>query len=230
MSRAQGYAKGRATRERILDAAETAFGEVGFRGASLREIAQRVGLSHPGLLHHFPSKEALLLAVLERRDEVDRARIEQEEGGAARLRRLVEVVGGGVERRAIIELFAVMSVEATNPDHPAHQYFDARYRRVVAEIADSYRDADSRGELIASLDPDQAAITLVALMDGLQVQWLYHPELVDLGAALTRHLDGQLRTALDDGVGYVRTGGAAGKESFGRWAASSGSTGSSTTT
>lgn len=193
MSRTQGYAKGRATRERILDAAETTFGEVGFRGASLREIAGRVGLSHPGLLHHFASKEALLLAVLERRDEVDRARIEQEEGGVARLRRLVQLVGGGVERRAIIELFAVMSVEATNPEHPAHQYFLDRYRRVVTEIADSYRDAGRRGELAEPLDPDRAAIALVALMDGLQIQWLYHPDLIDLGGALTRHLDGQLR-------------------------------------
>ena len=47
------------------------FGEVGYHTASLREVASRVGISHPGLLHHFSSKAVLLAAVLERRDEVD---------------------------------------------------------------------------------------------------------------------------------------------------------------
>nr|MYU47886.1 TetR family transcriptional regulator [Streptomyces sp. SID7803] len=67
----RGYAKGRAKREEILDQAMAMFGEAGYRGASLRVIATRCGISHPGLLHHFPTKESLLLAVLEHRDAVD---------------------------------------------------------------------------------------------------------------------------------------------------------------
>ncbi|MFD5206205.1 TetR/AcrR family transcriptional regulator, partial [Streptomyces anulatus] len=67
----RGYAKGRAKRTEILDQAMTLFGEAGYRGASLRVIATRCGISHPGLLHHFPTKEALLLAVLQHRDDVD---------------------------------------------------------------------------------------------------------------------------------------------------------------
>ena len=66
-----GYAKGRATREEILVAATKLFGEVGYGTASLREVAARVGISHPGLMHHFANKAILLAAVLERRDEVD---------------------------------------------------------------------------------------------------------------------------------------------------------------
>ena len=75
-ARAGGYAKGRATREEILDAAMQLFGEVGYHTASLREVASRVGISHPGLLHHFSSKAVLLAAVLERRDEVDEVAFE----------------------------------------------------------------------------------------------------------------------------------------------------------
>ncbi|WP_245822959.1 TetR/AcrR family transcriptional regulator [Brachybacterium avium] len=53
-------------REEILDAAAALFAERGYHGASLRDISRRVGISHPGMLHHFASKEALLGAVVDR--------------------------------------------------------------------------------------------------------------------------------------------------------------------
>ena len=58
--------KGALTRERILDAAETLFAERGYEGATLRDVAARVGLQTPSLYNHFDSKEALYGAVLER--------------------------------------------------------------------------------------------------------------------------------------------------------------------
>ncbi len=51
-------------RSRILAAAEEAFASQGFHGASLNSIARAAGLSNPGLIHHFPTKAALYLAVL----------------------------------------------------------------------------------------------------------------------------------------------------------------------
>lgn len=54
-------------RAEILAAATEAIASKGFRGTSLADIALVVGVSQPGLLHHFPSKEQLLLAVLEQR-------------------------------------------------------------------------------------------------------------------------------------------------------------------
>ncbi|MGW3955720.1 TetR/AcrR family transcriptional regulator [Streptomyces sp. NPDC004752] len=51
------------------------YADMGYHGASLREIAKRAGNSHMTLLHHLPDREALLAAVLERRDEEDTARI-----------------------------------------------------------------------------------------------------------------------------------------------------------
>jgi AcrR family transcriptional regulator len=58
--------KGRQTAERILDAAEAAFADKGFEGATLRDIADRVGIRVPSLYNHFDGKEALYAAVLER--------------------------------------------------------------------------------------------------------------------------------------------------------------------
>lgn len=193
MGREQGYARGRATREAILDAAVALFGEVGYRGASLREISARAGLSHPGLLHHFPTKEALLLAVLERREHHDWAAVDAEQAtGAARLRRSVDLVALNATTPAIVELFAVLSVEATNPDHPAHGYFAQRYRTVVERLTEAYRQARAEGDLRPGIDPTVAAAELVALMDGLQVQWLYDPAGIDMAAIVRTHLDAQL--------------------------------------
>ncbi len=117
----RGYAKGRAKREEILDQAMAMFGEAGYRGASLRVIANRCGISHPGLLHHFPTKESLLLAVLEHRDAVDGEWLEAgRPTGVDRLRRLVDLAALNAQRRGIVELFCVLSAEATSADHPAH--------------------------------------------------------------------------------------------------------------
>src|SRR3954447_14260367 len=112
-----GYAKGRATRAEIVEQATALFGEVGYRSASLREIASRCGISHPGLLHHFASKEALLQAVLQRREEVDAARVGLETArGAETLARIVALVEHNAAQRPLIELFATLSAEATAPD------------------------------------------------------------------------------------------------------------------
>lgn len=58
--------KGERTAERILDAAEALFAERGFDGATLRDVADRVGLRIPSLYNHFASKDSLYAAVLER--------------------------------------------------------------------------------------------------------------------------------------------------------------------
>src|SRR3954468_8724624 len=111
-----GYAKGRATREEILDSAMRLFGEVGYRTASLREISARVGISHPGLLHHFPSKAALLEAVLVRRDEIDGAAFQADlDAGVDFFDAIVQVAERNAARPGIVELFATLSAEATSP-------------------------------------------------------------------------------------------------------------------
>ena len=53
-------------RETILDAALEVFSQPGFRGATLDQIAEVAGLSKPNLLYYFPSKEAVLLTLLDR--------------------------------------------------------------------------------------------------------------------------------------------------------------------
>ncbi len=64
--RARHTRKGEQTAERILDAAEQLFAERGYDGTTLRDVATRVGLRNPSLYNHFPNKESLYAAVLER--------------------------------------------------------------------------------------------------------------------------------------------------------------------
>jgi AcrR family transcriptional regulator len=68
----------------VLSAAVEAFVEVGYHGAAIRDIARRSGLSVPGLYHHYPSKQALLAAILDltMEDLLWRSRAARDEGGA----------------------------------------------------------------------------------------------------------------------------------------------------
>lgn len=74
-------------REAVLDAFEALLIEVGERAATLDAVARRAGVSKGGLLYHFPNKEALILALLERMDvlagEDVAAMAAAEEGAAA---------------------------------------------------------------------------------------------------------------------------------------------------
>jgi AcrR family transcriptional regulator len=191
-----GYAKGRAKRREILDQAVALFGEAGYRGATLREIATRCGLSHPGLLHHFPTKQSLLLAVLEHRDEIDDARLLTGRTGLAMLRGLVDLAALNATRPGIVELFTVLSAEATAVDHPAHAYFVRRYEKAVGAIELAYEQARAERVLRPGTQPALAARQLVALMDGLQIQWLLSDRRIDMATILRAHLQAQLTVSL----------------------------------
>jgi AcrR family transcriptional regulator len=192
-----GYPKGRIRREDILTAAVAVYGEAGYHGSSLREVAKRAGITHAGLLYYFPTKEALLAAVLERRDAEDSAREKLDATpGRDVLRHFVALAEHNVTHPGIVDLYSRLAAEAVAADHPAHDYFVRHYRQARAATFTSFRVLADRGELRDGVDPAAAALTFVALMDGLQVQWLTVPDEVDLVGALRHYLDSVLATPL----------------------------------
>ncbi len=189
---ADGYENGRLRREAILDAAFGYFARAGYHGASLREIALAAGVSYPGLRHHFATKDALLLAVLAQREERAAALLERDDALPV-LDRLVALLEANRAERGLAQLFARVAAEASEPDHPAHGYFLERYARIRSHLARGLRADAAAGRIGAGVDPERAAVALIALADGLQTQWLLDADAVDMAAELRRSATGILR-------------------------------------
>jgi hypothetical protein len=85
-----------------------------------------------------------------------------------------------------------MSAEATDPDHPAHQFFVDRYVRILGLLRSAFTLARLDGDVSEELDPDAAARQLVAFLDGIQLQWLVTP-VFDMVVAYDQYVQ-QFRT------------------------------------
>jgi AcrR family transcriptional regulator len=192
------YAKSSHRREIILDAALEVFAASGYRAGSVKDVAARVGMSDAGLLHHFPNKSALLKAVLDQRDQNARAIVPEEPGpGLLLLRAVIDLASHNASTPGVVELYCTLSSEAASPDHPAHHYFLARYERIRSLLAAAFRDIQRRALLVDGVEPEKAAIATIAIMDGLQVQWLLSPAAIDMAWSLERFLSGLVIGGLD---------------------------------
>lgn len=163
-------------RGRILEEFIQILGQRGSNGFRVQELAQRCGLSNAGLLYHFGSKEQLLLAML---DELERREAKIMEPLARAAER--EVEQGQPSKRALADLlhtmvarassnsalglaFLVLQAEALEESHPAHGSFRDREAAVL--------DLFARLAAPHVAHPTSAARQLLALMDGLCLQWI----------------------------------------------------------
>ena len=165
------YAKGTAKREEILDRAVEAFGKTGYHATSMREIAAACNLSQAGLLHHFPNKESLLLAIVDMREnrQFDSRPVEQlpPQGSTERYLRQVAV---NQEQESLTRLWANLVGEATDPSHPTHEYFKQRYRKSRANFENVLAQMHNRET--PNREDKLKAQLFIAMWDGLQNQWL----------------------------------------------------------
>lgn len=183
---------GEATRERIVSAAAELFAERGFHATPMTSIAEAAQLSQTGLMHHFPSKDALLAAVLEQRDVRDYAAIAALRTETARgwdaFDDTVELVRLNADREAFVRLFTSLAGEAVDPEHPGHEWLGSHHAQAISVLARAIGEAVEDG----TADPDTPADTIarqfVALMDGLQLQWLMDPANVDMAHDISEYL------------------------------------------
>lgn len=184
----RSYAKGIAKREEVLRAGLAVFAENGYQKTSIRELAEAANLSQAGLLHYFGSKEELLVAILDRREQEN----QREAADTDDLDRFFEVIRRNVAVPGLAQLFAVMSTCAIEEAHPAHSFFLDRNERLRERLGDAIHARQQTGEISSTLDAARIATILIATADGLQVQWLIDPEvqmshaLDDLWALITR--------------------------------------------
>ncbi|MFI5430485.1 TetR/AcrR family transcriptional regulator [Rhodococcus baikonurensis] len=178
--------KAEARREAILDATMAEIAERGYRGTTIAAVAERVGLTQPGLLHHFPSKEHLLIGVLEARDRWDAAALVANTADL-RLSHLEQIVEFNAERPGVVQTFTALAAESATGQHPAREFFTERYASVREGMTTLLR-TELGDRLAGGLTPEEAAPLLVAVIDGIQIQWLLAPDEVDMSAAFRNFL------------------------------------------
>jgi AcrR family transcriptional regulator len=181
------YAKSAQRQQEIVEAATNVFASRGYHGGSLRDIARQIGLSLTSVIHHFPSKSDLLEAVLHNADQTGEwmfglARAEGVKAG------ILALVDSNLERQELLRLLAIVWSEASDPEHPAHQWFVDRQTNFVSLLAKLLEHDVEQRRVSADLDPELTGRLLVAMWDGLQLQWLLDP---------TQDMPAKMDTALD---------------------------------
>lgn len=165
------YDKGKARRGQIAAHALEAYSQSGFNNVSLRDIAARCGLSHQALMHYFPTKEALIRAALELRDQ----RLVQHFATGVDVQELVRMAADNESRPGHVAMFNIAAAEASTQGHIAHQYYVEFYAELVAAISKSQAVVEA-AESVSDLDRHELARLVLAMMDGLQLQWSYRQD------------------------------------------------------
>lgn len=158
-----------ATRDHLLDAAEALVRSRGYAAFSYADLASAVGISKPSIHHHFPTKEALGVALVasytDRFDGCLAAIAEASASAADRLRAYAELYLEGLrdERACLCAMFA--SDHAAVPDgiRVGVARFMERNRHWLARVV---AEGQARGEFAAGLDPRTEAETLYAALVG----------------------------------------------------------------
>ena len=159
-------------RDRVLEAAEQMVQERGLSAVSFQQLADAVGLSKPSVFHHFPNKESLAAALVERCQTKYGAEygevIDADLPAPAKLRRIAGIFEQGLRDNRLCLLNALgqsapMLADQVQTDLrlSVTQSID-RYARVFEQ---GRRDGTLRFEGSAT----DAAASFLALLEGLQV-------------------------------------------------------------
>ena len=176
--------RGDLRRQQILDAAVELFAAKGYRGTGVAALAERVGMTATGMLYYFGSKERLLQEVVAERDRRDVLDL-----GSLSLASFRELGRHNAETAILTRLYVVLGAESIDADDPLHDFFLERYetaRALARSVLERERDA---GHLRADVDVDQLALELIAVLMGLEIQWLHDPGRVDLAGAMEAYID-----------------------------------------
>ncbi|HET9733444.1 MAG TPA: TetR/AcrR family transcriptional regulator [Acidimicrobiales bacterium] len=176
---------GQARRQQILDAAVELFAAEGYRGTGMAALAERVGMTAPGLLYYFGSRERLLAEVVAERDRVDLSALPAE----VSLRDLRDMGQHNVETGLLTRLFAVLTTENLDPDKPLHEFFARRYDETRTFFRSILEREQADGSIRPDVDVEQIANEMVSTALGAEIQWLLDPDHFDLGEMFRRYVD-----------------------------------------
>lgn len=156
-------------RPQILRAAAEVITERGLAATRIADVAERAGTSAPAVIYWFKTRERLLTEALiadedSFGEELD-ARLAELPDASARMRYLVEASTSDGDLSLWIELWARSLHDADAATE--RQRLDDAWRGRIAAIVAAGQES---GEFAAAIDPDEAALRIATLIDGLSVQ------------------------------------------------------------
>ncbi|MFY7067809.1 TetR/AcrR family transcriptional regulator [Nocardiopsis changdeensis] len=172
--------RGDTRRTAILAAATREFGRKGYESARIADIARAAGVTDAGVLHHFPRKKDLFLAVVELREDVYRELYLRE---ITTVRDLCDGLVAAVRRAAqdpdLVRFRRMLTGAAGIEGHPIEGRHRHNLERALEEFVPVVRDGIGSGELAADTDPERTVLELLALNEGIRDQWLTLPDRID---------------------------------------------------
>ena len=175
----------------ILDIAMELFGARGLRGTSIGAVAERLGLTDSGVLHYFPTKDALIDAAvdraLERQTSPMRALVEP--GGLEAIKQMAEWGAIVEETPELVALQVILSSEAILENSTVAQQVKRRYAAIHELAAGLIRQGIDRGEIRADTDADWEASAIIAYLDGIRLQWFYSNRQLPIAQAVRHYFE-----------------------------------------
>ncbi len=197
--------KAEETRERILIAAEECFAQNGYDATGVAEICKRAGVSKGAFFHHFPTKQAVFLELLNRWLARLEQQLEEMLLGASNvpeaLLKMVETTRQVFEvARGKFPIFLEFLNRAIR-DPKIWQATITPYRRYRAFFAKIIEEGIAEGTL-RPVDPEMAANAMLSLAIGLVLQATIDPNGADW-SQVVRH---SVRVFLEGTVGDYQSG------------------------
>ena len=191
------YAKSAEKRAAIAKAAYEVVMEMGHVQLTTAAVAARAGMLERTMLYHFPTRDHLLVAAIEYFEgfiDGDGQEGERPLAPPSEFRDLIDQLAQrspGEDKR--LRLQVALASAAQDPTHPAHEFFQRHYERVMAEMIDLMKARQAAGLAHPDRDPVRMARQFVAVWDGLQQSWLIRRDF-DLTEEITeafREISGQ---------------------------------------
>jgi AcrR family transcriptional regulator len=183
-------------REALLEGAIQCLQEKGYARTTARDIVAAAGSHLPSINYYFGSKEALLNAAIAESARRWMARVEELTAGGSPKNawEWLQALGADMfdvfeESRPIIAAFFEALAEAQRSEELRLQLagYEREFRQGLARLAE---EALPPGAAERGVDPELVAAFLMALADGLMIQWLLEPERTPGPDQLLRALGG----------------------------------------
>lgn len=170
--------RGSARKSLIIEIATRHFSRNGSRGTTLAQIAAESGVSQPGLLYYFPTKDHLLHAVLDARDSLEGRNLWSDQiNGLDLLDVMVKGIDGWSRQPDAVGMHTVLVAENVGQDGPLRPRLSRRYLDTIERISGILESAQDSGLARSDFDPRLKAMELVAFINGLETAWLLNPDL-----------------------------------------------------